>query len=490
MKNFKYEIIPIENLYINPENYRYINDAEDEIDAIVCMFNVTTGTPTKEMLNLSKDIIEDGLNPFEMPIVCFDEDLQKYVVYEGNRRVSCIKLMTQYKNNELIVEKVPSVKEIYKLDCDINEIQCVVYYSVDDAKHFLRKIHQDINGGIGRKQWDSHAKMKAYAAAGNKSKAYAIAEFVKNHPERNESLIEDMDSARWISKLERVIGFAKFKEVYNITFASDNSIIYKDTEKQVLLMLSKLVYDLIHNSATDKFRFKKDFDKYVLSLDDKYKTQVTKEKNTKESSEKGKNSKDMNGPANAPERTPRTAEENSTSQTAHDGADNKSDDKERPATGEPRPITKRTASTREALQLGKKYSDDDYECLNEKGKQMILELEALNIKEYPFATSALCRALLENVLKLWANSNGKIAFSSNTLSTTYNNCIHILRNNSILSDKEHKILKAQINKENYIDLLNTWIHSDTSACVSETNLVSGWKNVRLLIEKYIDTHKG
>ena len=73
--------IAINELYINPENYRYINDVENEVNAIMSMFNVTTGTPTKEMLNLSKDIVEDGLNPFKMPIVCFDEDLKKYVVY-------------------------------------------------------------------------------------------------------------------------------------------------------------------------------------------------------------------------------------------------------------------------------------------------------------------------------------------------------------------------------------------------------------------------
>lgn len=101
MREYEYKVISINELYVNPENYRYINDASDEIDAIICMFNVTTGTPTKEMLNLSKDIVEDGLNPFEMPIVCFDEDLGKYVVYEGNRRVTCIKLMTQSYNSRL-----------------------------------------------------------------------------------------------------------------------------------------------------------------------------------------------------------------------------------------------------------------------------------------------------------------------------------------------------------------------------------------------------
>ena len=486
MRNYEYNMIPINELCVNPENYRYVNDASDEIDAIICMFNIVTGTPQKEMLNLSRDIVEDGLNPFEMPIVCFDEDLKKYIVYEGNRRITCIKLMTQYKNNNIVLEKVPIVSEIYKLECNLNEIQCVVYSNSDDAKHFLYKIHQDVNGGIGRKQWDSQAKMKAEAAIGNKSKAYSIVEFLKENPKTDTALVESMDTNRWISKLERVVGFAKFKEAYNITFNSNNSIIYRDSEEQVLFMLSKLVSDLISNSATDNFRFKKDFDNYIDNLSDEFKTQI---KDTSINAtqpvtyvsvndESDKNSKK--------EKKESVKELNKENDTCNG---NESSTSELPATGEPRRLSKKTIVEKAALQLGKNYLDTDYDCLNEKGKQILMELESLNIKEYPFASAALSRAMLECVLKLWIDTEVEVEFCSSSLPSTYNGCINALRNKRIIDNKEHTVLKAQINKEDYITLLNTWIHSDTSACVSESNLISGWKNTRLLIEKYIDTHK-
>ena len=481
MREYEYKVISINELYVNPEKYRYINDADDEIDAIICMFNVVTGAPTKEMLNLSKDIVEDGLNPFEMPIVCFDEDLKKYVVYEGNRRVTCIKLMTQYKNNDRILENVSFVSEIYKLECNISEIQCVVYNKADDAKHFLYKIHQDVNGGIGRKQWDYQAKMKAEAAIGNKSRAYSIVEFLKENPKTDASLVKAMDTNRWISKLERVVGFAKFKEVYNITFDAGNSIVYKDTEEQVLLMLSKLVSDLICNSATDNFRFKKDFDNYVGNLADEFKTQVKETPTNQEQS--------VTYVSKNKENDRKVATQDNQSENDTNNSNNESVVDELPATGEPRRLTKKTLIEKVALQLGKKYADADYECLNEKGKQILLELESLNIKEYPFASAALCRALLECVLKLWIDAEGGVSFNSSTLPSTYNGCLNVLRTKNIIDNKEHSVLKAQVNKEDYITLLNTWIHSDTSACVSETNLVSGWKNTRLLIEKYMDTYK-
>jgi hypothetical protein len=484
MRMFEYKSISIENLYINPENYRYINDAYDETSAIIYMFNLTTGTPTKEMINLSKDIVEDGLNPFEMPIVCYDEDLEKYVVYDGNRRITCIKLMTQYKNNDEILRSIPSVNEIYELEYSDVEIQCVIYNNSDDAKHFLDKIHKDVNDGIGRKQWDYQAKMKANAVNGNKSKTYAIVEFVKGHTDTEKSLIIAMDTHRWISKLERVVGFAKFKEAYNITFDSSNSLVYKDSEKHVLFMMSKLISDLIQNTATNNFRFKNDFDNYILNLDVEFKTQVSK--NTPEVSTAPPVA-DIPKPADI---TPNTEGSENVSTDESVGNDTcASTPEELPAAGQPRSISKQHLAEKAALRLGKNYTINDYSCLNEKGKQMLVELESLNIKDYPFATAALCRALLECVIKLWIDAESGTTFSSKTLSSTYNVCLTSLRNKKIIDDKEHKVLTAQINKENYIDLLNTWIHSDTSACVSEANLTSGWKNTRLLVEKYIDTHK-
>lgn len=491
MKKFEYKALGINDLYINPENYRYINEADDEIDAIIHMFSVTTGTPVKEMFNLAKDIVEDGLNPFEMPIVYYDDDLQKYIVLDGNRRITCIKLMTQYKDNKDIVAKIPSTSEIYKLNYEQGDIQCVVFTNQDDAKRFLYKIHQDVNEGIGRKQWDYQAKMKADAAKGNKSRTYSIVEFLKNNPDTDKSLITDMDTNRWISKLERVVGFAKFRETYNVTFGTNNSLIYIDSEKQTLVMMSKLVQDLICNSATNNFRFKDDFENYVAKLDSKYKTQVSDNTEKKEAKQ----------PSNLPEsnsslpdnRNANNANEsNKETRNSNNGFNSKdSNELEKlPPFDTPRAIPKKYITEKaSALRLGKEYNIDDYNCLNSKGKDILIELESLDIKAYPFAAATLCRALLECVLKLWIEVLGEGTFNSSSLQSTYNGCLNLLREKDIIDNKENSVLKVQVNKEDYITLLNTWIHSDTSACVSETNLVSGWKNTRLLIEKYIDKHK-
>lgn len=156
--------------------------------------------------------------------------------------------------------------------------------------------------------------------------------------------------------------------------------------------------------------------------------------------------------------------------------------------GNPKNIPHKHAKTKEALVLCKNYDYSAYECLNEKGKEMLIELESLNIKEYPVAAVALCRCILEYALKLWMDEQGG-KFNSGTLPTCYTGCVNLLRSKNIIDNKEHSVLNTLVNKENFITLLNTWMHADTEVCVSEMPLISGWKNVRLLIEKYIEIHK-
>lgn len=489
MRNYSYKMLDVTELYVNPDNYRYVEEVQDELSAIIAMFKVNVGDSRKEMINLANDIITDGFNPFEMPIVCFDDEIGKYVVYDGNRRITCLKLMTQYKGNSDVLKELPYVAEIFKLQYEgDSSIQCVVYDEVDDAIHFLNKIHNDVNNGIGRKQWDSQAKMKASAAYGNKTKSYSIVEFLNTNPNTSVELLEKMKTNRWISKLERVVSFSLFKDVYNIQFDNNSNMSYLDTEQQVLKMLSKLVDDIITNTATGNFRFKSDFQGYVNNLPNEYKTQVKKNQDNKNDNGYSNTNKDSDDKSSDVAQNS-DGKENGTSGNKNDvPKNNQMKDNNDTGVGKPKNIPREHAETREALVLCKNYDYSEYECLNEKGKEMLVELESLNIKEYPVAAVTLCRCLLEYTLKLWLTEQGG-EFNSGKLPSCYNGCVNLLRVNNIIDSKEQSILNTLVNKENFITLLNTWMHADTEACVSETPLVSGWKNVRLLVEKFIETHK-
>lgn len=247
-------------------------------------------------------------------------------------------------------------------------------------------------------------------------------------------------------------------------------------------MMSKLVYDLIHNSATNNFRFKDDFENYVTNLDDKYKTQITTDEEFLSETKAQTHKKNVDDKC-------MSSNEKNTDNSQENNNSNDNDDTELPPVGKPRSIPKNYIISKLALQLGKNYANSDFDCLDEKGKDFLTELNSLNIKEYPFAVAALCRALLENTLKHWSEEETSISFKSNDLPGTYNSCLNVLLSKKVITPKEHTTLKTTVNKESFIALLNNWIHSDTSSCVAEDNLISGWENTRLLIEKYIDIHK-
>lgn len=471
--------ISIEDLYVNPENYRYIEPAKDEISAIIAMFRVPNGKPRTEMVNLANDIAENGLNPFEFPVVSYDDDIEKYIVIEGNRRITCIKLMTQYNGNQEILDNVPSVKRIYNKDYNGNirdDISCIVYEDVEEAKMVLSKIHQDVNKGIGRKQWDPYAKHNAKAHEGNMSKTFSIINFVKGYEKADKKLIDRMNTARWTSKLEKVITFACFRETYEISFDKNNRIIAQDSDEHVYKMMARLIDDMIDSSAQD-IRSKEKFDQYTDSLPDEYKTHKSKSKKAREKTKKEEE--------DTKKEEEKTKKEEDTKKEEKETEKKTSDTADEPH--EPKSNLKKVLLKRRALRLSRDYDEKKKACLGEKGKNILGELESLNYYQYEYASTALCRSIIEYSVKKWSEKNN-FEFSSKDLRGSFLRCIDSLCNKKMITDKQNKTLRTTVNKENYIDMLNSWIHSDSLLCVKLETLENGWKACRILLELYIQNN--
>mgnify|MGYP000944436713 CR=1 FL=1 len=65
-----------------------------------------------KLVNLAEDIINNGLNPSDIPIVTPSADDEKaYVVLEGNRRVTAIKLIIQ---PDLVPSEFSFIKRRFK----------------------------------------------------------------------------------------------------------------------------------------------------------------------------------------------------------------------------------------------------------------------------------------------------------------------------------------------------------------------------------------
>ncbi len=114
-----------------------------------------------KLVALAKDVVAYGLNPSELPIVMpFHDDLKRYVVLEGNRRLTVLKAL---ENPEWLVGAMQhtEVEEMRRLSKEYQEdpiesVQCVVVQTRDEAQHWMLIRHAPQNhGGVSISSWTS-----------------------------------------------------------------------------------------------------------------------------------------------------------------------------------------------------------------------------------------------------------------------------------------------------------------------------------------------
>lgn len=82
----KLKLDKLVNYYENPRHAI----GNDERDTLEKLFNAVG---VQYMLNLASDLQKNGLLGNQQIVVVFSEKYQRYIVYEGNRRVAALKLL-------------------------------------------------------------------------------------------------------------------------------------------------------------------------------------------------------------------------------------------------------------------------------------------------------------------------------------------------------------------------------------------------------------
>lgn len=176
MTSYSIKDVKISDLIVNPENYRF-DAVKDESAALKKMMD----TLGREVSNLARDIVDNGLNPLRMPLVIHNN--KKYIVYDGNRRTTALKLLT---DPEAIKDKYPFKQVFLSLKqggyTPPSKVTVVVYEETDAeiADRWVFIEHNGQNQGVGTVAWG--AKEKARFAAKNSGsvadKALQLSDFL------------------------------------------------------------------------------------------------------------------------------------------------------------------------------------------------------------------------------------------------------------------------------------------------------------------------
>ncbi|WP_199797820.1 hypothetical protein [Porphyrobacter sp. HT-58-2] len=146
-----YRTIALDKLDVNQANDRH-GELENETAAIAWLFS----NHGAQMKKLARDIASTG-GIYEPPLVYPSDG--KFVVYDGNRRTTCLKLISKPR-------RAPSI-ELQKFFSDLHgkwngtiptAIMCRVETDRDRIDEILFRRHTGSQGGVGQANWDGRMK--------------------------------------------------------------------------------------------------------------------------------------------------------------------------------------------------------------------------------------------------------------------------------------------------------------------------------------------
>ncbi|WP_114195273.1 hypothetical protein [Edaphovirga cremea] len=204
--------ININKLLLDVDNPRFPTPAENQRDAIEKLLELQYD----RLYRLAKDIALRGLDPSENILVYpSQEEDGFFVVAEGNRRVTALKLLLLPKMAPN--EKVKKAFEKLKLTQrnDIKVIDNCALFDDDEYSHWVSLKHTGQNNGIGRVEWTAPEKARHLARMGKQSFGNQLFTFMELNSEYYKRILEKKKIIR-ITNISRLFGDLKVRDYFNI----------------------------------------------------------------------------------------------------------------------------------------------------------------------------------------------------------------------------------------------------------------------------------
>jgi hypothetical protein len=157
-----YRILALDTLLVNRANDRH-GELQNETAAIAWLFN----NREQHMRNLTKDLVSTS-EIFEPPLV--SPEGEKYIVFDGNRRVTCLKLLSDARRAPTV-----ELQEFYREQRIAwqgpfpKAIHCQVESDRDRIDDILFRRHIGVQSGVGQSTWDDRMKNNFVQRTGRSS---------------------------------------------------------------------------------------------------------------------------------------------------------------------------------------------------------------------------------------------------------------------------------------------------------------------------------
>lgn len=239
-----YKRIPLRDLEVNQANDRH-GELLSELAAIEWLLV----NKTEKMKELLEDIATKGGVILEEPLVMKKTGTDKYIVYDGNRRVTCLKLLHGLVPNNInnpLQKKIDTLK-IKSIVSNIF-VECRLETNIEIVNDLLEYRHTPSNSGAGQLKWDGHEKENFLERVGRSRKLNFAREI-------NRILVE----SGYLSDSER-IPLSNFNRLFSSKEIRRRVGVDIDNEKIHIINEMESTYNALTRIAKDMIAGKKTLD--------------------------------------------------------------------------------------------------------------------------------------------------------------------------------------------------------------------------------------
>lgn len=157
------EIIAVKpaNLFADSNNPRIPDEGLGQREAL----RAIAESQNDEILALAQDIVKQkSIDPSALPIVISATEPDRYIVLEGNRRLTAIRALENPglfdgAFSALVLRQMHKLSPMYQ-SAPLQSINCCLVANAKEADHWIDLRHTGKNGGAGLVEWGPHEKSR------------------------------------------------------------------------------------------------------------------------------------------------------------------------------------------------------------------------------------------------------------------------------------------------------------------------------------------
>jgi hypothetical protein len=207
---------------------------------------------SKKTLVLAEDIKDNGLNPAERLIVTPGDDPLRFIVLDGNRRLTSLRILAEPSIASAVL-KTPTMKKLQRWSADyikdpLQEIDCIIFDTREEANLWIERRHQGESSGAGVVAWGPIEQRRFEArATGQKRPDLQAFDLVAEKGKLDEATREKLHDFP-ITNLERLIEDEAVRKRIGLELDENGQLLSKLPLEEVLKPLARMVRDIANKT--------------------------------------------------------------------------------------------------------------------------------------------------------------------------------------------------------------------------------------------------